>query len=58
MTKKNGHFDTTNNCNPSPSDSTAIFIFFCHFLIPSYNSTSFRNFLAVLLPPPYTKLKL
>ena len=33
--KKNGNFDTKNNYDPSPWDSTAIFIFFSHFLIPS-----------------------
>ena len=33
--KKNGHFDTKKNYDPSPWDSTAIFIFFSNFLIPS-----------------------
>ena len=39
-------------------DSTAIFIFFCYFSVPSLNSAAFSKFLAVLVPPPYTKLKL
>ena len=37
----------------SPWDSTAIFIFFCHFSVPPKTVHSFRNFLAVLPPPPY-----
>ena len=34
-----------------PWDSTAIFIFFCYFWVPSLNSSAFSNFLAVLPPP-------
>ena len=47
----------------SPWDSTSIFIFFCHFSVPSY-STSFSKISCSSLtphpppPPPYTKLKL
>ena len=33
--KKSGHLDTNNNYDPSTWDSTAVFTFFCHFLIPS-----------------------
>ena len=38
----------------SPWDSNAIFIFFCHFLVPSENSASFSKlfFLHFSLPPP------
>ena len=35
----------------SPWDSTSIFIFFCHFSVPSY-STSFSKISCSSLPPP------
>ena len=43
-----------------PWDSTAIFIFFCHFPVPSQNSASFSksSCSSPSTPPPYTKLKL
>ena len=43
----------------SPWDSTPIFIFFCHFSVPSIKQCIiFEIFLQFSLPPPYTKLKL
>jgi len=42
----------------SPWDSNAIFLFFCHSGFPHKAVHPFRNFLAVLPPSPYTKLKL
>ena len=41
----------------SPWDSTAIFIFFCHFSVPPKTVHSFRNFLAVLPPPTLYKVE-
>ena len=47
------HFHISHSYNPgqSPWDSTAIFIFFCHFSHP------FRNFLAVFPPPTLHKVE-
>ena len=42
----------------SPWDSTAVFIFFCHFSVPSKQWILFKIFLQFSLPPPYTKLNL
>ena len=42
----------------SPWDSTAIFIFFCDFSVPSKQCILFEIFLQFSLPTPYTKLKL
>ena len=43
----------------SPWDSTAIFIFFWYFSVPSENSAAFSKFFcSSSSPPPYTKLKL
>ena len=42
----------------SPWDSTAIFIFFCDFSVPSKQCILFEIFLQFSLPTPYAKLKL
>ena len=43
----------------SPWHNNAIFIFFCHFSVPSLNSASFSEFsCSSPFPPPFTKLKL
>ena len=34
----------SDNLNKSPWDSTAIFIFFCYFSVPSLNSSAFSRF--------------
>ena len=38
-------------------DSSAIFIFFCHFSVPLKTVHPFRNFLAVLPPPTLYKVE-
>ena len=44
----------------SSCDSNAVFIFFCHFWVPSQKSASFSKLSWTFSPPhpPYTKLKL
>ena len=55
--KKNGHFDTKNNYDPSPWDSTAIFIFSSHFLIPSLKQCIFSEFSWSSPPPTLYKVE-
>ena len=42
----------------SPWGGTEVFIIFCNFYVPSWNSASFSKFSCSFPPPPYTKLKL
>ena len=55
------NFTVSTILDKSPWDCTAIFIFFCHFSVPSKSSASFSKFSCSSPSPPpptYTKLKL